>query len=254
LTLISKSLPQVFKGIALFTPGGDLVYCIDPNKQTRWHVHLCGMFQQLLGLSEPPHFLVPCYSATVDCVLNPHTDRVEIIAEGSPLILRYQSLLNAVFETAGAVWKFAPLQHEVCDPVILAAYRTQFPQLWQNHNLVARYEQAIAQALTESQLSSTENTLLFPENAQNYVLRLFVSGSSSATERTLQKLHHLLEAVLGKIPYSLSIIDVSQRPEEAELNLVSATPTLVRIHPRPMYRIVGNLENTNQLLGVLKRG
>ncbi|MFM7558989.1 MAG: circadian clock protein KaiB, partial [Cylindrospermopsis raciborskii] len=58
------SLPQVFKGIALFTPGGDLIYCIDPSKQKRWHLHLCGVLQQILNLSEPPHFLVPCYTAT----------------------------------------------------------------------------------------------------------------------------------------------------------------------------------------------
>ena len=30
---MTNVLPKIFKGIALFTPGGDLVYGIDSNKQ-----------------------------------------------------------------------------------------------------------------------------------------------------------------------------------------------------------------------------
>ncbi|WP_239651521.1 hypothetical protein [Neosynechococcus sphagnicola] len=48
--------PNLFKGIALFTPGGDLIYGIDVSKQSRWHLHLCTALQELLGLTEPPHF------------------------------------------------------------------------------------------------------------------------------------------------------------------------------------------------------
>lgn len=49
-------LPQVFKGIALFTPGGDLIYGIDPHKQTQWHSHLCQGLQAIMGLTDSPHF------------------------------------------------------------------------------------------------------------------------------------------------------------------------------------------------------
>ncbi|MDJ0558735.1 MAG: circadian clock protein KaiB, partial [Microcystis sp. M53599_WE4] len=41
MTTSAIVLPDIFKGIALFTPGGDLIYCIDPDKQTHWHLNLC---------------------------------------------------------------------------------------------------------------------------------------------------------------------------------------------------------------------
>jgi circadian clock protein KaiB len=249
---IPKPPPKIFKGIALFTPGGDLVYCIDSDKQAHWHVHLCGMLQQLLALSEPPHFLVPCYSATVDCVLDPETQQVQVIAEASPMILRHQSLLNTIFETEDVIWKVAPLHHKLCDPVVMIAHRIQFPKLWQNHDLVVRYEPAIAPQ-PEQHGFFQEDTLTAIVDEQNYVLKLFVSGINSSTEHTLKKLHRLLEEVLGETPYTLTVLDVGQHPQEAEFNLVSATPTLVRIHPHPIYRIVGSLDNADQLLGVLRK-
>ena len=73
------SKPQLFKGIALFTPGGDLIYCIDSSKQGRWHLNLCAALQEILDLPEPPHFLVPCYTATIDHWLNPQTQKVQVL-------------------------------------------------------------------------------------------------------------------------------------------------------------------------------
>jgi circadian clock protein KaiB len=242
--------PQVFKGIALFTPGGDLVYCIDPQKQVRWHIHLCGTLQHLLGLAEPPHFLVPCYTATVDRSIDPRTKAIQQVGEASSLVLRYQPLLNSLFGTEGLVWHPTPGLQDTCDPIILATYRAQYPQLWQSHDLVIRYDQSAEYNPFYSSLSKTVVTEP-PADTQGYVLRLFVSGHSLATERTLQRLHHLLEQLLNQ-PYTLKVVDVSQHPEEAELHHVAATPTLVRVHPLPVRRIVGNLDHLDHLLGVLQ--
>lgn len=90
-------LPQLFKGIALFTPGGDLIYCIDPSKQGRWHLNLCATLQEILDLPEPPHFLVPCYTATIDHWLDPRTQQIRTFAEAYPAVMRHQALLNAYF-------------------------------------------------------------------------------------------------------------------------------------------------------------
>jgi circadian clock protein KaiB len=248
--MASDRSPEVFKGIALFTPGGDLVYCIDPQKQVRWHVHLCGMLQNLLGLSEPPHFLVPCYGATVDRFLNPHTQELQQIAEVSPLVFRYQSLLNAVFGISDIPWQVAPLRPEICDPMLLSTYRDRFPQLWEFHDLVVQYECTAPYMSTVGLLNQGTATSQEIANPQGYVLRLFVSGHSMATERTFHKIHALLERSLNQ-PYTLKIIDVAQHPEQAEIDHVTATPTLVRAWPHPMRRIVGNLDHADQLLGML---
>jgi circadian clock protein KaiB len=87
-------------------------------------------------------------------------------------------------------------------------------------------------------------------NAQGYLLRLFVSGNSEATEYTLKSLHQLLEHSLNH-PYTLKVIDVSKHPDLAEANQISATPTLLRLWPQPVRRIVGDLNDFETLLRVL---
>lgn len=240
--------PHFFKGIALFTPAGDLVYCIDPTKQGRWHSHLCARLQEILQLPEPPHFLVPSYTATIDRWLDPRTNRVETLAEISPLVARYQALLNAVFGTGDLIWQIMPWQEKFCDPMILETYRSQFPQLWEEQDLVVRLEPHQKVLQTPKQGIPDSSPL-----ASVYVLRLFVSGDNRATEQILKKVHQLLEQGL-RSPYTLKVIDVFKYPEQAEVNQVAATPTLVRIFPEPVRRIVGKLEDTRRVLEIITMG
>jgi circadian clock protein KaiB len=251
LTQDQPPLPQLFKGIALFTPGGDLIYCIDPSKQNRWHLHLCASLQEMLSLPEPPHFLVPCYTATIDRWLDPQTQQLRTSAEAYPLVMRHQVLLNAVFEVEDLVWQMAPWPEGVCDPMVLATYRQQFPQLWEDHDLVVRFQQPGVQArpIREEAASHWSPLQQLPET-QGYVLRLFVSGHSAGTERIFQNLHQLLESSLSH-PYTLKVIDIFKHPEQAEMNQVSATPTLVKVWPRPVRRIAGDLDNVEKILRVL---
>ncbi len=134
------SLPRLFKGIALFTPGGDLIYGIDTSKQAHWHIHLCISLQQILGLSEPPHFLVPGYTATVDRWFDRRNQQITTSAEIYPAVKRYQPLLRVLFETEEVVWQTASWQEEYCNPMMLETYRHQFPQLWEDHNLIIRLD------------------------------------------------------------------------------------------------------------------
>ncbi len=244
-----SSLPILFKGIALFTPGGDLVYCIDPTKKNRWHIHLCATLQEILGLSEPPYFLVPGFTATIDRWLDPVTKQVQVVAEAYPPVLRYQGLLNGIFATENLVWQALPWQEESCNPLVLATYRQQFPQLWEDHDLVVCLDEMGSWGgLARNRRVVVPGT---PEvDANGYVLRLFVSGHNAATERTLQCLYQLLEQCLTH-PYTLKVIDIFKHPEQAEADQVSATPTLVKVWPRPVRRIVGDLENVDKVLQVL---
>lgn len=276
LSQAKSVLPKVFKGIALFTPGGDLIYCIDPKKQERWHLHLCAGLQEILGLPEPPHFLVPCYTATIDCWLNPRNGQVQIFAEAYPLVLRHQALLNAVFEIKELVWQAAPWSEGLCDPMVLATNRSLFPQLWQDHNLIVRYSLShnqpklrlksdLVDRVQKTHLQTREDketqieklslevsptSPQFNEQTLGYVLRLFVAGHSANTERILQTLHQLLEQSLHR-PYTLKVVDVFKHPEQAEADSVSATPTLVKVSPLPMRKLVGDLDNAAKILQML---
>lgn len=255
------TLPKFFKGIALFTPGGDLIYCIDDRKQTQWHLHLCVALQEILGLSEPPHFLVPCYTATVDCWLDPRDRQLRIAAEAYPPVMRHQALLNAVFETGDLVWRARV--EEMCEPMAIATYRKEFPQLWENNDLVVHW--AIDEARSESHNFAILPPSRFPKSqqtdvrqkpltehteAQGYVLRLFVSGSNANTERTLETVHQLLEKALHH-PYTLKVIDIFKHPEQAEKDQISATPTLIKVWPKPVRRIVGELNDVEKIMRLL---
>lgn len=256
-------LPEFFKGIALFTPGGDLIYCIDSTKQTRWHLQLCVALQEILGLSEPPHFLVPCYTATVDSWLDPGSRQLRVAAEAYPPVLRYQTLLNAVFGTGDLVWHARSA--EICNPLAIATYYEQFPELWENHELLVKL--TVGESRSDSSNLPVVPELLIPKpqpahilrqtpiaespETRGYVLRLYVSGNNPDTERTLQTLHELLEQSIGH-PYTLKVIDVLKHPEQAEEDRVSATPTLIKIWPKPVRRIVGELNDIDKLVRLLR--
>ncbi|ABG53639.1 KaiB [Trichodesmium erythraeum IMS101] len=246
MKLTPLKFPQLFKGIALFTPGGDLIYCIDPSKKKRWHLHLCLELQAVLGLTEPPHFLIPGYTATIDKWLNPHTQEVQVFAEAYMPVLRYQALLNAIFYTGEMIWQCAPWSEEFCNPIVVSSYYDKFPQLWENHNFVICLERQDINLNSTSQVVST-STIDSQSKFQGYVLHLFVSGKSFATEQTLQSLHQILEEYLS-LPYTLKVIDVLQHPEQAEVELITATPTLIRVWPLPVRRIVGEFDNVEIIL------
>lgn len=245
-------LPQLFKGIALFTPGGDLVYCVDPDKQKRWHMQLCAVLQDVLNLPEPPHFLVPGYTATVDRWFDSKTQNVQTYAEVYPLVARHRVLLDVIFGDGDLPWQVIHNLPETCNPVVIQTYQQQFPQLWESHELILRCDLSFAISATDqpapSLAWSPANTL--PNTRPGYVLRLFVSGRSGATERILKNLHQSLEQFLNQ-PYTLKVIDVHQHPEQVEADHISATPTLLKVWPPPARRIVGDLDDIQKILQIL---
>jgi circadian clock protein KaiB len=248
--------PVLFKGLALFTPGGDLVYCIDPTKRHHWHAQLCASLQEWLNLPEIPLFLSPCYTAAVDCWFDPATQSIRVLAEAYPLIWRYQPILNTIFGLGDLDWQPIAQPMGQCDPLILQAYRQQFPQLWQSHNLVLKVDQPQSGSYVNplSRVQSAPVIAAVPITAsqplpaatQGYSLRLFVAGHNAITERILQGLHTRLAELLTQ-PYTLKVIDVLKQPDQAEADQVLATPTLVKAWPQPVRRLVGDLDNPEKL-------
>ncbi|MBP5977164.1 circadian clock protein KaiB [Brasilonema sp. CT11] len=201
----------------------------------------------MVALQEPPHFLVPCYTATIDHWLNPRTQQIQTFAEAYPAVMRHQAVLNAIFGTGELAWQSAPWQEGLCDHLILTTYRSTFPQLWEDHDLVVRLDLWDANPSYYQPTTSAQQPEL---KTKGYVLRLFVAGHSTPTQRILENLHELLEKNLGN-PYTLKVIDVLTNPEQAESNQVSATPTLVKVWPHPVRRIVGDLDNVEKILQML---
>jgi circadian clock protein KaiB len=86
------------------------------------------------------------------------------------------------------------------------------------------------------------------EDAMNkYLLKLFVTGQTIRSGRAITNLRRILEKELGT-EYELIIIDVLERPQDAEHDKILATPTLIKEFPPPVRRVIGDLSDTKQVL------
>jgi len=86
--------------------------------------------------------------------------------------------------------------------------------------------------------------------APRYRLRLFITGSTPRSTRALENLRQICRENLDG-PYDLEVIDVYQDPEATRELQVVATPTLVKIFPEPIRRIIGDLSNKDRVLAGL---
>jgi circadian clock protein KaiB len=87
-------------------------------------------------------------------------------------------------------------------------------------------------------------------NSEQYVLRLFVTGTTSRSQRAIANMRRICEEQLGGL-YDLEVIDVYQNPEATRELQVVATPTLVKVLPEPLRRIIGDLSDQEKVLAGL---
>ena len=83
-----------------------------------------------------------------------------------------------------------------------------------------------------------------------YVLRLFITGTTSRSSRAIANLRRVCEERLqGK--YDLEVVDIYQHPAAAREYQILAAPTLVKMLPLPLRRIIGDLANEERVLAGL---
>jgi circadian clock protein KaiB len=80
-----------------------------------------------------------------------------------------------------------------------------------------------------------------------YVLRLYLTGSTSRSHRALEAIKTLCERYL-KGRYELEVVDLYQQPERADAAQIFALPTLVKELPLPVRRLVGDLTSPDRVL------
>jgi circadian clock protein KaiB len=87
-------------------------------------------------------------------------------------------------------------------------------------------------------------------DANHYKLRLFITGSTPRSTRALENMRRICAEMLdGR--YELEVIDVYKNPEATREFQIIATPTLVKILPEPLRRIIGDLSNEERVLAGL---
>jgi circadian clock protein KaiB len=80
-----------------------------------------------------------------------------------------------------------------------------------------------------------------------YVLRLFITGSTPRSARSIFNLRNLCEdRLMGR--YQLEVVDIYQQPELARAEQIIAAPTLIKSLPLPLRRLVGDLSDRDRVL------
>jgi circadian clock protein KaiB len=80
-----------------------------------------------------------------------------------------------------------------------------------------------------------------------YVLKLYVAGNTPNSMRALKTLKNILEEEFKGV-YALKVIDVLKNPQLAEEDKILATPTLSKILPPPLRKIIGDLTDRERVL------
>lgn len=80
--------------------------------------------------------------------------------------------------------------------------------------------------------------------------RLYIAGEAMNSTQALANLEALCREQLGS-HYLIEVVDVVREPERARSDAILMTPTLLRIAPSPMRKIVGTLNDKATLMQAL---
>ena len=84
-----------------------------------------------------------------------------------------------------------------------------------------------------------------------YRLKLYITVRETRNSiKLLNDLMAILEKELEE-PYSLEVIDVLDHPQKAIDDKIFVTPTLLKVDPPPIKKIIGNLSDVERVLETL---
>lgn len=80
-----------------------------------------------------------------------------------------------------------------------------------------------------------------------YELKLFVAGGTVLSQQAIRNLRRICDAHLpGQV--EMEVVDIYQQPELAGRHQIVAVPTLLKLRPLPVRRIIGDLSATERVL------
>jgi circadian clock protein KaiB len=80
-----------------------------------------------------------------------------------------------------------------------------------------------------------------------HLLRLFISAHTPLARRAIKNIERICHEELNDT-YELEIVNIIERPEFAEGERILATPTLIKVSPKPTRRVIGDLSNADHVL------
>jgi circadian clock protein KaiB len=82
---------------------------------------------------------------------------------------------------------------------------------------------------------------------QRFHFQLYITGNTARSAQAVANLRTLCEEHLAG-RYELEVIDLYQEPARAAAGQIVASPTLIKILPKPLMRMVGNLADREHLM------
>ena len=85
---------------------------------------------------------------------------------------------------------------------------------------------------------------------KEYVLKLYVTGATRRSQQAITNLQAICKQYLEG-HYELEVVDIYQLPLLAKEADILAAPTLVKQHPLPARRLIGDLSERSRVLMLL---
>ena len=98
----------------------------------------------------------------------------------------------------------------------------------------------------------TDNSYDVDGQKEKWTLRLYVAGQTPKSLTALANLKKLCEENLDAETYQIEVVDLLENPELAVSDQILAIPTLVRLVPEPIKKIIGDLSNGDKVQTVLQ--
>ena len=75
-----------------------------------------------------------------------------------------------------------------------------------------------------------------------FAFRLYIAGQTERSLAAEANLRMLCESFLPG-GYELEVVDAAEQPDLAEEQRILVTPTVIRLHPSPQRRVIGDLSD-----------
>ena len=79
-----------------------------------------------------------------------------------------------------------------------------------------------------------------------FFFKLFLTGATARSQRALANIQRFCEKELAG-DYNLKVIDLYREPQMASQENILAAPTLVKIRPLPLRRLIGDMSDEQKI-------
>jgi circadian clock protein KaiB len=84
-------------------------------------------------------------------------------------------------------------------------------------------------------------------DGRKFLLKLYVSGTTARSSLAIENIRIFCEEHL-KERYELEVIDIYKHPEALQEYQVVAVPTLIKLLPPPLRKLIGDMSNEEKIL------